>query len=676
MLPLLQVARAPGPDGHGDAPPEWLVTNGLGGYAFGSVDGILRRRFHGLLVAALPAPLGRTMLVHGVDERLAINDEASIAISAGAAGVPPANPARFALVAGLPVWTVDLPAGVRLERALVLPHGDNTVHIRYRLLGRPARAMLTLRPWLDVRPQHGVLSPRQQRTYAATATGGRAEVCAAELPAVRLGVTGQDPTFVLEPLDRHEIAYVVERDRGNDWLGSAHSPGTATVWIETGTPAYFTATAQTWAHVDALPPELAWETELARRERLLAASDPALQTLETFLVPLAADQFVIKPVARSGDTVRARAVGSEPRSVIAGYPWFTDWGRDTMISLEGLTLATGRVSEARDILRTFALHVRDGLIPNLFPEGEGHGLYHTADATLWFFHALDRYDVVSGDRTLVDELLEVLQDIVDKHRRGTRFNIRVDHDGLLAQGAPDLPLTWMDARMDTWVVTPRRGKPVEINALWHNALWLLHGWMARAGRGVLAEELAHEARRCRESFNAKFWNPRRNCLYDVVDGEAGNDDACRPNQLLAIAVRHPPLEQSRWAAVVEVASAALLTPFGLRTLSRDHPDYRPRYYGALRERDGAYHQGTVWPWLMGPFIDAWLKVHPDDGEGARTLLAPLLGHIMESSCVGSVCEIFDAEPPYTARGCVAQAWSVAELARLVVRLNAAQDALA
>jgi predicted glycogen debranching enzyme len=505
-------------------------------------------------------------------------------------------------------------------------------------------------------------------------TGARMEVCTADVPVVRLEATGTGAAFAIEPLDRHEIAYVVDRDRGGDWLGSAHSPGTATLWLETGAAVYFTATAQAWAHIDALPPASAWDAELARRERLLASSDPALQTMDTFLIALAADQFVVKPAARADDTVRARAAGAEPRSVIAGYPWFTDWGRDTMIALEGLTLSTGRIGEARDILRTFALHVRDGLIPNLFPEGEREGLYHTADATLWFFHALDRYDTLSGDRTLVDELLEVLQDIVEHHRAGTRFDIRVDSDGLLTQGAPDLPLTWMDARMDGWVVTPRRGKAVEINALWHNALWLLHGWMVRAGRGLPAGDLARQARRCQESFNARFWNSRRGCLFDVVDGESGDDPACRPNQLLAIAVRHPPLEQSRWAPVVEVASTELLTPFGLRTLSRDHSQYQPRYFGALRERDGAYHQGTVWPWLMGPFIDAWLKVHPDDAEGARTLLAPLLGHVMGASCVGSVCEIFDAESPFTARGCVSQAWSVAEVARLLVKLRLAEEA--
>ena len=304
--------------------------------------------------------------------------------------------------------------------------------------------------------------------------------------------------------------------------------------------------------------------------------------------------------------------------MIAGYPWFTDWGRDTMISLEGLTLVTGRYSEAHDILRTFALHVRHGLIPNMFPEGEREGLYHTADATLWFFHALHRYDTVTGDHALVEELLPVLQDIVRCHRHGTAFNIHVDDDGLLTQGAPGVQLTWMDALVDGWVVTPRQGKAVEINALWHNALVLLAGWLDRAGLAAERDDLRAEAARCRRAFNARFWNPAAQRLNDVVDGEQGDDDACRPNQILAIAVPHSPLDRQYWPAVLESVTRELATPAGLRTLSPAHADYKRVYFGDLRARDAAYHQGTVWPWLMGPFVDAWLAVHPEDAAGARS----------------------------------------------------------
>jgi predicted glycogen debranching enzyme len=270
--------------------------------------------------------------------------------------------------------------------------------------------------------------------------------------------------------------------------------------------------------------------------------------------------------------------------------------------------------------------------------------------------------------------LPTLESIVQHHREGTHFNIRVDSDGLLSQGAPGVQLTWMDALVDGWVVTPRRGKPVEINALWHNALVLLAAWMRRAGRGLLAEGIGAEARRCKAAFNARFWNPQQRRLFDVVDGDGGDDDACRPNQVVALALPHSPLEREYWQPVLDSIAAELVTPMGLRTLSPQHPDFKRHYCGDLRARDAAYHQGTVWPWLMGKFIDAWLAVHPDDAEGARTLLSPLLLHVMQGGCVGSVSEIFDAEAPFTPRGCAAQAWSVAELTRALVTLAAFERA--
>jgi predicted glycogen debranching enzyme len=381
---------------------------------------------------------------------------------------------------------------------------------------------------------------------------------------------------------------------------------------------------------------------------------------------LAADQFIIRPQGRARDAARAKAEGEDIRTVIAGYHWFTDWGRDTMISLEGLTLTTGRPSEAAWILRTFAHYVRDGLIPNFVPEGESEGVYHTADASLWFFHAVDRYVETTGDHTILDALLPVLMDIASHHLKGTRFGIHVDPaDHLLAQGSEGYQLTWMDAKVDGWVVTPRRGKAVEINGLWYNALRLLAGWTAESDP-VLSATYEREAEAHHTSFNKRFWSDSLGHLLDVVDGEGGDDPACRPNQLLAISLRHPVLAQERWAAVVEIARQRLLTPVGLRSLSPDHRDYKPTYFGDLMTRDAAYHQGTVWGWLMGPFIDAWLKVHPEDLSGARRWLKGLLEHL-DQACVGSISEIFDAEAPFTARGCIAQAWSVAEALRCWAR---------
>jgi predicted glycogen debranching enzyme len=366
-------------------------------------------------------------------------------------------------------------------------------------------------------------------------------------------------------------------------------------------------------------------------------------------------------------------MGDDVRTVIAGYHWFTDWGRDTMISLEGLALCTGRHEEARWILRTFAHHVRDGLIPNLFPEGKSEGLYHTADATLWFFHALGRYLAATGDRATLRDLLSLLLRIVDAHLRGTRFGIGVDaRDGLLRQGQEGYQLTWMDAKVEGWVVTPRRGKAVEINALWYNALRLLQRWVAEEKGAEAAAPLAAHADRAYRSFNERFWYEEGGYLYDVVDGEDGAppDAACRPNQLLAVSLEHPVLEPARWPSVLRVVQERLLTPVGLRSLAPGHPDYREKYYGDLRSRDAAYHQGTVWAWLIGPFVDAWLRVRPGDVPAARSFLGGLVEQLNEA-CIGSIGEIFDAEAPFTPRGCVAQAWSVAETLRSWIRTRPA-----
>jgi predicted glycogen debranching enzyme len=340
-----------------------------------------------------------------------------------------------------------------------------------------------------------------------------------------------------------------------------------------------------------------------------------------------------------------------------------------MISLEGLTLLTGRVQEAGAILRMFSQHIRDGLVPNMFPEGASEGLYHTADATLWFFHALDRYLRASGDRRTLIKLLPSLRDIVDQHLHGTRFGIRVDpDDGLVHQGAPGYQLTWMDAKAGDWVVTPRRGKAVEINALWYNALRLMTDWLGRTGDPEGAHAIGEHAERAYSSFNRRFWNEASGHLFDVVDGEHGNDPACRPNQLFAISLPNPVLDSKRWKPVLEHVERDLVTPLGLRSLSPTHPDYKPTYRGDLLARDAAYHQGTVWSWLIGAYVDAALRVRPDDVTRTRHALDGLIHHLGQA-CIGSISEVFDAEAPYTAGGCIAQAWGVAELLRCLVLLS-------
>ncbi|HJT80210.1 MAG TPA: amylo-alpha-1,6-glucosidase, partial [Chthoniobacterales bacterium] len=380
----------------------------------------------------------------------------------------------------------------------------------------------------------------------------------------------------------------------------------------------------------------------------------------------ASDQFVITPAGRFEEAARAHAAGDEVRTVIAGYHWFTDWGRDTMISLEGLTLTTGRWLEAGYILRTFAYYVRDGLIPNMFPDGAKQGLYHTADATLWFFHALHRYLRATNDLTTLKLLLPIVVDIAEHHIAGTKFNIHVDpDDGLLVQGEEGYQLTWMDAKMGDWVVTPRRGKAVEINALWYNALRLLASWLRKTGDDHRCARYEEQADKARASFNERFWYNDGGYLYDVVDcnGQKGSYDiSCRPNQLFAMSLDHPVLDESRWSAVLDVAQTKLVTPVGLRSLAPDDPEYKPIYSGDLRSRDGAYHQGTVWAWLIGPFIDAWLRVHPGNHQGARNFLNTFPQHLSDNG-VGTISEVFDANEPHFAGGCIAQAWSIAEVLR-------------
>jgi predicted glycogen debranching enzyme len=337
---------------------------------------------------------------------------------------------------------------------------------------------------------------------------------------------------------------------------------------------------------------------------------------------------------------------------------FGDWGRDTMISLEGLMLCTKRFREARATLQTFAGYVSDGLIPNLFPEGEREGLYHTVDATLWYFHAVHRYMRATLDASLLDELLPVLRSIVDYYVRGTRFGIKMDpNDGLIAASAAGYQLTWMDAKVDNWVVTPRRGKPVEIQALWYNALRLMANWIP-ADERTQYERLAAQVN---ASFNRRYWNDARGCLFDVLDGPDGPDAAVRPNQVFAISLDYPVLAPARWNAVIACIEQNLLTPVGLRTLSRDHPDYKSSYNGDLRARDAAYHQGTVWPWLIGHFIDAKLKVVQDKAS-VRELLRAFPAHLAEAG-IGTISEIFDGDLPHAPHGCIAQAWSVAEVLR-------------
>ena len=654
---------------------EWLVTNGLGGYASGTVAGVATRRYHGLLIAALAAPLGRRMMFSHLSERLRLADGTLIKLSGeghrpgdlhlyGAEHIT-----EFRLENGRPIWRFEV-GGVTLEKEIMMPHEQNTVFIIYRLLDGPEPLRLKLMPSVHNRSHDDPVSTPLPGSFRLTEVDQRFELKTDQgLPILRMTSHAQSRAFTVERKLVPEVLYQLEEHRGYEHRGFLWSPGYFRLDLTRQEPAALVASTEPWDVVQALRPEDVLNAERERSKRRLAVCHNAAREGFAAELVLAADQFLFKPVTRTEETARARAEGDEARSIIAGYHWFTDWGRDTMISLEGLTLTTGRFGQAGSILRTFSHSIRDGLIPNLFPEGEQEGLYHTADATLWFFHAIDRYFQTTNDRATVESLMPRLRDVVDAHRAGTRFGIGVDHDdGLLRQGADGYQLTWMDAKVGDWVVTPRRGKAVEINALWYNALRLLAEWCMEFQNGEGADQLFADAERARQSFNRRFWYEEGKYLYDVIDGPDGADAACRPNQVLAISLKYPILDQKRWKPVLDVVEERLLTPVGLRSLSPDHPDYKSRYFGDLRARDAAYHQGTVWAWLIGPFVDAWLKLYPGDAATAHRFLNGFEKHMSEA-CIGSISEIFDATDPFTPRGCIAQAWSVAEVLRCLVKTS-------
>lgn len=627
---------------------EWMITNGLGGYASGTLGGGVSRRHDGLLVAALDAPRGRTVMLDQFEETLEL----------------PGGPlplfelaAEFRLEGGLPVWRF-VGAGRVIERRVVMPWRQNSVHVQYRLLEGEA-VPLRLRPWLHVR--HADWGVDQDLIAAAPVTveDGKVEIACAPWPVLRLAVAGWQAHW--DEGCRRDMHYPIETGRGYLDHGPQWSPGTLSATLDGALSV--TASTEGWAVATALDADAAWAAEAERRRRLLSRGHPALRAEPASHLALAADAFVFTPRNRPELLARVQAEGDGLCSVIAGYPWFNDWGRDTMIGLEGLMLVTGRHAEARDTLRTFARYLKDGLIPDNIPDGPWPPVYHTADATLWFFHAVDRYVAHTGDMETLEIILPKLEEVIERHLSGTLYGIAADpEDGLLRAAADGYQLTWMDAIVGDWVVTPRRGKPVEINALWYNALCVMARWLAETGRTADADRIAAAAERARDSFNARFWYAEGGYLYDVIDGDPAEALLLRPNQLFALSLPNPVLEQRHWRRVMEVARDRLLTPFGLRSLPADHPAYRGRFDGDQLARDGAYHQGTVWPFLLGAFVDGWLRVWPDDRAGARAVLAAMLPHLSDY-CVGTVAEVFDGDPPHTPRGCTAQGWSVAEWLR-------------
>ena len=637
---------------------EWLETNGIGGFASSTIAGLNTRRYHGLLIAATRPPLGRMVLLSKLEETLVLDGRRFDLSANRYPGV--VHPQGYLYLKQFrqdpfPVFVYEI-EGLELEKSVCMVHGENTTVIRYELRGNVSGGCtLELRPLIAFRDYHatthenGALNPAYEAEPDSDGLGpGRVKLSPYQgCPDLHLAHTQGD----VRPEGHwyRNFQYTIEQERGLDYREDLFCPLVLT--CDLGRNPRAAVIASTAAHT-AESAEALCAAEIERRRSVISAApseDPSIATLFQ-----AADQFVV-----------GRGSGS---TVIAGYHWFSDWGRDTMISLPGLTLATGRYHDARGILLAFAAAADRGMLPNRFPDAGETPEYNTVDATLWFFEAVRALAAHTGDYAFIQtRLYTVLCDIVDWHERGTRYGIHVDSDGLLLAGEPGVQLTWMDAKVGDWVVTPRQGKPVEIQALWYNALRVMEDLAQRFGDAARTAHYRQLADGARESFLTQFWNHSADCLYDVIDGDH-RDGAIRPNQIFAVSLDYSMLPRERAEKVVASVERHLLTPYGLRTLAPDDPQYRGRFDGGPYSRDSAYHQGTVWPWLIGPFISAYLKVH-ERSAGARAQAAEWLAELrryLENDGLGQIPEVFDGDAPNRAGGCLAQAWSVAELLRVLV----------
>lgn len=627
---------------------EWLETNGLGGYASSTVIGAHHRRYHGLLVAATKPPVKRTVMLSKLEETIITADHSYELGANKYRGTVYPNGYIFLQEFRqelFPTFIYQLP-GIKLKKTITALHGENTVVINYEILEADQPFTLELKPMYSPRDYHNLaLANGDLDTTVSFEQGIFRTQPYTDQPELFLGVPGVE--FELRPDWYYQLEYQEELNRGMAGHEDLFSPGVFTLRLEEG---------QSWsAMASTLNPQGRRADDLVaqerqRREGLLVQAGYRQDFMKRLV--LASDQFIVS----RGDGLR---------TVVAGYPWFTDWGRDTMISLPGLCLATGRHEDAKKILLSFAENTSEGMIPNRFPDNGSEPLYNTIDGTLWFFVAVYKYLEATQDRAfVVAQLLPVLSDILSWHERGTRFGIRMDDDGLLTGGEDGYALTWMDAKAHDWVVTPRRGKAVEINALWYNAWRIYAALLREATQPEKAQETEQRAEQLRQSFVREFWNPHTLALYDCIDGEE-RDASIRPNQIFALSLPFPLLDMDQSYQVLDRVEQELLTPVGLRSLSPNDPAYQPYYEGDQYGRDGAYHQGTVWSWLLGPYLDALIRVRGGWGrEMARVVIEKMEAHL-EQAGVGNVSEIFDGAKPHQPRGCTAQAWGVAELLRAV-----------
>jgi predicted glycogen debranching enzyme len=626
---------------------EWLETNGLGGFASSTIIGANTRRQHGLLVASLRPPVERHVLLSKFEERVIIDGhESSISTNLYPGTVFP-HGFNIQMEFRLRPWPTFRYANhdLEIERSVFLVHGESTVVVGYRNLRSRRPIELKLRPLLAFRDYNSLTKRDEEVELAVERSNGTLSVQPYEnLP--RLYFHTKADGVDVKPDWYLRFTYPVEQERGLDFEEDLFTPFELTYRLTQGHTVYIVATTEKKS--GAVSPEELVGRERARRKGFERESDPARQALV-----MAADSFIARR-------------GKDNLTVLAGFPWFTDWGRDTMIALPGLTLTSGRFDVARKILLTFAQFSDKGMIPNVFPDAGETPEYNTVDASLWFVVSGWKYWKASGDDEGARQLLPALADVIKFYKEGTRYDIRADNDSLITAGVPGTQLTWMDVKVDGYVPTPRHGKPVEINALWLNALVMLAEMEEKLARDIHSAVILRKlADQVAANFVRAFWNREGGYLYDVIQGDV-RDASVRPNQIFAVSLPYSPLDKAQQKAVLDVVTQQLLTPYGLRSLSPKDERYCPKYTGNHWQRDCAYHQGTVWSWLIGPYCDAYARVN-GTGRTQRKEIAkiiqPLLDH-MEQAGLGSVAEIFDGNSPHRPVGCFAQAWSVGELLRV------------
>ena len=638
---------------------EWLVTNGIGGYGAGTIAGMLTRNYHGLLIAALEPPVARTLLLTKLDETVSYDKRIyELATNRWADNtIAPQgylNIAKFQLEGTNPVWQFAFGDGL-LEKRIWMRQGHNTTYISYRYSRGSLPLTLSLKALVNHRNHHGGTNTSVTKIdrLAANSLAIKANAEAQNLYLSAVVPSQNNFKWSIANIWYENFALAIEQYRGLNHLDKHLHAATGEITLQPGDE--FTIVASTEADSRIVK-------DKGKRDRTLYDlfySQNKLDTAPAWIeqLVLAADQFIVD---------RPLSDNPQGKTVIAGYPWFTDWGRDTMISLPGLTISTGRYEIAKTILLTFAKYVDRGMLPNVFPDAGATPEYNTVDATLWYFEAIRNYYNATQDLELIKKLFPLLADIVDWHIKGTRYNIQMDDDGLIYAGEAGVQLTWMDAKVDDWVVTPRIGKPIEVNALWYNALVCMTSFAIALGQSATKyRELAAKTR----SHFTKFWYEAGGYCYDVIDSPQGDDISFRSNQIFAVSLpndKQPShidklLSPQQQKMVVDKVGQKLLTDYGLRSLSPGDRDYVGIYGGDRYQRDGSYHQGTTWGWSICHYVQAHLQVY-NNPQQAQSFLAPMANHL-HNGCIGSISEIFDGDAPFTPRGCFAQAWSVAEVLR-------------